>query len=135
MTNDLLLQSRDLILQLTNELERITPKAKAYDKFIDATGLLSGSQTAGLLKIKYHKKDKKYFGSGLLYRALREFGYMRQSSTDPTQVFINMGYATVTSGEKNGYPYTTPRFKTSCLLFLEEKFAKEGYYVEPSTAS
>jgi len=136
MANDLIQQSRDLILQLTNEIERITPKAEAFDKFLNTDDCFSGSELAKMLSVKYSSEDKKTLGRNKFYEILRELGIMNKRSREASQYCINNKYAELKQKNTFGDNYETVTIWTARGIdYIYKTLIKRGLHVKRNTAN
>ena len=134
MTNELIQQSRDLILQLTNELELTKPKADAYDNFLDSDAGMSGQQVAAMLAVRYTKEDKKAIGKNTLYSIFRQLGIFKPNTRQASQYCVDNKYATVISKlcAHGSYEYVTI-WNPKGFDYIYRMLIKKGYYVERNT--
>lgn len=107
---------------LKKEIEEISPKAAAYDAFMDADGNYSISNAAKILG----------FGPRKLFNLLRDkkILFKRGSLNLPYQPYIERGFfevrATSTGQFRTSQTVVTP----DGLVFLQQKIAREEYVVK-----
>ena len=107
----------------------VKPKADKWERFLDASGLISCRDASQALKIKYYppKGKQKIMGGDIFVKLLVFDGiiYNTVNGYSIKQEYFNRGYGETRETERNGIIVKSVQFTSKGLDWLTDKYNKD----------